>query len=171
MKVYLTMIIVAIYSFNYSYAQDVETPCKCCSENYRLFDFWIGEWEVRDSTGNLLGHNSIELIQDSCALQENWESAKGYTGTSLSFYNQATKLWHQTWIDQAGGVILMNGEPLKDKMIMYTKKVPIKDSTTYFQNKTTWKPLTDGRVHHVWEQTKDGGNTWKVVFDGYYKRK
>ncbi len=168
----LILIYLCVFSTLKSIAQKA-TPCGCCTENHRQFDFWIGDWEVRDSTGNFLGTNKIELIQDSCVLQENWIGAQGLTGTSLSFYNRRTKLWHQTWVDKSGGVILMKGEPQQNKVVMLTDKFyPKEDNkSVYIQNKTTWYPLDDGRVHHIWEQTKDGGKTWNVVFDGYYQKK
>ncbi len=30
----------------------------------RQFDFWLGEWEVKDTKGNLVGHNRIESISN-----------------------------------------------------------------------------------------------------------
>ncbi|QNR23627.1 hypothetical protein [Croceimicrobium hydrocarbonivorans] len=26
-------------------------PCACCEPAFRQFDFWIGEWEVKDTSG------------------------------------------------------------------------------------------------------------------------
>lgn len=153
------------------YTQNNNSPCNCCTENHRMFDFWIGNWQVYDSSGTFLGSNKIELMQDSCVLQEHWEGAKGSTGTSLSFYNRRSKLWHQTWVDKSGGVIMMKGAPQKSKIVMLTDKYYPNNSELYTQSKTTWYPLKDGRVHHVWEQTKDSGKSWVVVFDGYYQKK
>jgi hypothetical protein len=31
--------------------------------------------------------------------------------------------------------------------------------------------LDDGRVRQHWRASKDGGETWVTVFDGYYSRK
>ena len=39
------------------------------------------------------------------------------------------------------------------------------------QNRIRWTPLADGRVRQTWESSNDGGKTWTVSFDGYYKKK
>lgn len=126
--------------------------------------------EVRNASGTLLGHNKIAPIEKGCGLRENWTGAKGTTGTSISFYNKNKNEWHQSWIDMNGGVIIMNGSFSNEAMVLFSNK---KDNTQsgYIQNKTSWRPLSDGRVQHTWEQTKDGGKTWKVVFEGFYSRK
>jgi hypothetical protein len=38
-------------------------------------------------------------------------------------------------------------------------------------DRTSLKPLKDGRVQQTIEWSKDGGKTWQVVFDSYYVRK
>lgn len=38
-------------------------------------------------------------------------------------------------------------------------------------HRITWTPGENGTVHQVWEQTRDGGETWDVVFDGTYVEK
>ena len=74
-----------------------QSPCNCCSDQFRQFDFWIGEWNVYDSTEALLGTNIIDVIQDSCVLRENWNSARSaYTGTSYNFYDPVMGQWTQT---------------------------------------------------------------------------
>jgi hypothetical protein len=35
----------------------------------------------------------------------------------------------------------------------------------------TWTRLEDGRVRQLWESTADGGKTWTIAFDGYYRRR
>jgi tetratricopeptide (TPR) repeat protein len=42
-------------------------PCLTRKES-RLFDFWIGEWDVRTPQGQPAGTSSVQLILDGCAL-------------------------------------------------------------------------------------------------------
>ena len=35
----------------------------------------------------------------------------------------------------------------------------------------SWTPEPDGRVRQMWQQSRDGGKTWTVAFDGWYRRK
>ena len=37
--------------------------------------------------------------------------------------------------------------------------------------RVTWTRLEDGRVHHVIEQSRDGGKTWLPYFDGIYEKR
>ena len=143
--------------------------CPCSATDYRQFDFWIGEWEVRDSSNTLLGHNSITPIQDSCALLENWTGASGYTGTSISFFDSNTQCWHQSWIDYKGGAIIMDGQFADGKMVMWSDTKDAQGNR--IQNRTSWSPTAAGGVLHLWEQRADSGQPWKVVFEGWYRKK
>ena len=31
----------------------------CNEARFRQFDFWVGEWEVKDASGKVVGHNSV----------------------------------------------------------------------------------------------------------------
>src|SRR3982751_4856124 len=50
----------------------------------RQFDFWLGDWDVRDATGKLVGRNRITRVQGGCALEEQWSGNGGVTGSSLN---------------------------------------------------------------------------------------
>ena len=43
-------------------AAQTEPVKPCPTPAYRAFDFWLGEWEVRDAKGTLVGHNVITAI-------------------------------------------------------------------------------------------------------------
>ena len=44
-------------------ANAADQPPDCSGAEYRQFDFWIGEFEVRTPDGQLAGHNVIEPIK------------------------------------------------------------------------------------------------------------
>ena len=48
-------------------------------------------------------------LHDGCVLQENWSGTGGFTGTSLNAYDAERKAWHQTWVDNSGGVLQLDG--------------------------------------------------------------
>ena len=148
----------------------IAQSCPCCSEAFRQFDFWLGDWETYQNK-NLAGTNNIVLLQDSCVIQENWKSAKSnYTGTSYNFYDPITKKWHQTWVDNQGGYLLLNGTLINGSMIL--KSDPTKDvQGNVIINKVTWTPNADGTVRQLWEVSKDKEKTWNTVFDGLYRKK
>src|SRR4030095_7108901 len=84
-------------------------PPPCSTPEHRQFDFWLGEWEVREA-GKVAGINRITPIVGGCARREKWTGASGTTGTSLNMYDAVRKRWHQTWVDDKGNVLLLDGE-------------------------------------------------------------
>ena len=96
--------------------------CACCTENHKAFDFWIGKWTVTNPDGSAAGKNTINKIQNGCALQENWTSAKGgYTGVSHNFYNATKKRWEQVWIDNGGAQLKLYGNKKRVKSLKIIK--------------------------------------------------
>ena len=83
-------------------------PSACTGEVYRAFDFWLGEWRVT-AGGALAGHNRIESILGGCALLETWRGAKGGQGRSINAYDAGRGVWHQTWVDGHGEVLILEG--------------------------------------------------------------
>lgn len=131
----------------------------------RQFDFWIGTWEVRDSAGVLLGRNRVEALLGGRVLQEHWTGAKGGAGTSLNAFLPAKKVWRQTWVDSQGNVLDLEGGMAGRSMVLTSPA-----GTPGQANRITWTPLADGRVRQFWEQSEDGGRSWKPSFEGFYTR-
>jgi hypothetical protein len=146
-------------------------PPACSTGEHRQFDFWLGEWEVRDPAGKSVGRNGIVAIHGGCALQESWNGAGGFSGTSLNAYDTDRKQWHQTWVDSGGGLLKLDGGIVDGKMVLtgdaLTSDTPPKAS----RQRIAWTPLPDGRVRQLWEASTDGGKSWTVVFDGFYSRR
>jgi hypothetical protein len=138
-------------------------PC-APAENHQ-FDFWIGEWDVRNPAGQHVGTNTIRREYDGCLLIERWEGASGGAGTSQNFYHQGDGRWHQNWIDgQASNPLwLVGGLDDEGAMVMVDA-----DRHTNPLNRITWTPNPDGTVRQHWEQSTDGGATWTTAFDGLY---
>lgn len=169
MKILFLTIIGALTTIKAS-AQTAANPCPCCAAEFRQFDFWVGNWETYQPDGKLAGRNLIVFVQDSCVIQENWTSAApGYTGTSYNFYNPQTGKWHQTWVDNQGGSLLLSGNLEKENMVLWSDVMKDQKGTPY-RNRITWTPNADGAVRQYWEITKDDGKTWTGIFDGLYKK-
>ena len=142
----------------------------CAGPEFHQFDFWIGTWEVRTPDGKVAGTNRIEPILDGCVLQESWRGARGLSGSSLNMYVPSTQRWHQTWMDQQGTLLLLDGA-FRDGAMVLTGETPSSETpgATTLQ-RITWTPGTDGSVRQLWEVSKDAGTTWSPVFDGRYTR-
>ena len=145
-----------------------QPPCKSRPE-YRQFDFWVGEWDVRNPQGQQAGTNSVQLILGDCVLLENWTGARGGQGKSFNVYNAAKGKWQQTWVDNAGNVLELSGE-YRDGAMRFTGESVGRGGAKTLE-RLTFTKVGDDRVRQLWEQSADGGKTWTVTFDGAYVRK
>lgn len=150
----------------------VEALTPCTDEIYRHFDFWLGEWDV--SVPGASGPHASSRIssrEGGCVVLEEYTTNTGFTGMSINFYDNVTKVWHQTWMSNAGGSVYLEGGLTKDGAMQLTDKdLPIaKISGTI--NKVTWSSNEDGSVRQFWEASTDEGKTWSVAFDGRYTPK
>lgn len=75
------LLTVADESQEVSEATRTANPC-LYDEQFKEFDFWIGEWDVHVANGTLAGHNEITREQRGCVLIENWASASGGGGVT-----------------------------------------------------------------------------------------
>lgn len=150
------------------------TPC--AGPQYREFDFWLGDWEVRNAAGQLLGRNRITKRHGGCVVLEEWESAGG-SGSSFNVYDQPTKQWHQFWVDASGTNWLSSdkqGNPatlrggIRDGAMVMASHPDTLPSIGL--TRVTWRPLPDGGLRQTVEGSSDGGKTWTVSFDGFYKK-
>jgi hypothetical protein len=138
----------------------VKISSKCNSAEHRAFDFWLGEWVVTTPNNpKMKARSSITLGYGGCAIHENYRTESGFAGKSINFYDAKKKQWHQTWIDNQGSPLFLNGNVADGKMVLANNA-----------NRISWSTLEDGRVRQLWEMTKDQGKTWAVIFDGYYSK-
>ncbi|MEI6737639.1 MAG: hypothetical protein WCL29_04080 [Pseudomonadota bacterium] len=141
----------------------------CSSAPHRQFDFWIGDWDVFSPDGKPAGTNVIKPILGLCVLHESWKAPSGYEGESFNTYDASRKLWHQTWVDIGGTLLVMEGRYENDVMTLSDKDSPGKKDPSSI-NEIQWTKLVDGEVRQLWRASADGGKTWKIVFDGKYVR-
>jgi hypothetical protein len=138
----------------------------CDSAAHREFDFWIGTWEVRTADGKLAGTNRIEREYGGCVIHERYSTPRGYAGESLNAYDAGRKVWHQTWVDTAGTVLLLEGRLSGGNMVLEGSTTAADGAPT--RHRITWTPSATG-VRQLWEQT-DAQGQWKTAFDGRYTR-
>lgn len=148
---------------------DADSPAPCSTPEHRQFDFWIGEWEVT-ADGRVAGHNKITRLFGDCGLREEYTGTRGgYTGSSFNLYDASRGLWHQTWVDNQGTLLLLDGTLEEGRMVLEGDLIG-SDGLSQHQ-RITWTPNGDGTVRQHWEQSADGGGTWTTVFDGLYRKK
>lgn len=152
-------------------AATAQTESRCSDIVYRQLDFLLGHWEVRDSKGNKLGENQIEKTLDGCALSENWTGANNHIGRSYTMYDNRRQVWHQTWVDNSGFLMVMEGG-LYDNQILLRGRLQY-DLQNREQHRVIWRANNLGKAKQLqrsWEVSRDSGNTWQLATLLYYSK-
>ena len=144
-------------------------PPGCRTPDFRQFDYWVGEWQVTDSGATkVYGTNSVTNEEAGCLVHEHWASVNGGTGQSLNFYDAAAARWEQVWVGSGGGMLTLIGHLDGGTMVLEGENGP---ASGRMLNRVAWIPEPDGRVRQLWKVSTDGGKSWTVSFDGWYRRK
>lgn len=144
----------------------VAAPCE--DSAHRQFDFWLGEWQVHTPDGKLAGVNRIERAYGGCVLRESYITGRGFSGSSLNVYDAPRKVWHQTWVDSAGTLLLLEGGLSDGRMVLEGQTTGA--DARVVRHRITWTPNPDGSVRQFWEST-DAKGDWRTAFDGRYTKK
>jgi hypothetical protein len=152
-------------------ADATDRPAACLEPERRQFDFWVGEWEVHDPSGTLVGRNSISPLFDGCALRETWRGESGHRGTSLNAWSPQRQAWRQTWVDASGLVLELEGGLHDGAMVLEGEAALPGEWDRPLRHRIIWSTI-DGdpdRLRQHWEASA-AGEAWVTVFDGRYRR-
>jgi hypothetical protein len=163
---YPLLILTALIPFSRLHAAPAQ-PTPCTAPEYRQFDFWLGDWGVTNPAGKTAGRNRVTSEYGGCVLQEHWTGAGGSVGSSFNIYDPVRKVWHQTWVDNSGTLLELEGG-FKDGAMVLSGEQQQADGSRLL-NRIIWT-LKDGKVRQLWETSSDGGKSWKTSFDGLYSK-
>ena len=149
-------------------ATSVSLAIPCGAPENRQFDFWVGDWQVHRPDGSFAGMNRITLEYGGCVVHEHYTTGRGYSGESLNTYDAARKLWHQTWVDDSGLLLMLDGHWDGKSMLLEGDAAGADGALT--KQRITWSPSPDGSVRQLWESA-DSKGAWVVVFDGQYTKR
>lgn len=139
---------------------------RCTAPEHRHFDFWLGEWEVRNPDGELVGHNTISPAARGCGLLESWRGVRGGRGISVNTYDPDRGRWTQRWVGD-GSALWLEGGWENGRMVLTGTAVRSTPRGAVL-DRISWEPLGDGRVRQLWEVSRDDGASWEVIFNGLY---
>jgi len=139
----------------------------CDTPEHRAFDFWLGDWMVTKADGKPAGINHISAEYDGCVVHERYDVASGYRGESLNIYDVGRKLWHQTWVDNSGLLLRLEGGLREGSMVLEGQTTGADGQITL--HRITWTPHVDGSVRQLWQSTNQDG-LWQAVFEGRYEK-
>ena len=91
------------------FVTSISQAIPCGAPENRQFDFWVGDWQVHKPDGSFAGMNRITLEYGGCVVHEHYATGRGYSGESLNTYDAARKIWHQTWVDDSGLLLVLEG--------------------------------------------------------------
>jgi uncharacterized protein (TIGR02246 family) len=147
-------------------------PCHTSPEA-RMFDFWVGEWDVflNAYPHHQVGTSSIQNVSGECTILENWQSwNNSFTGKSQNWFDPATKKWTQLWIGAGGGAQYFREGEYKDGAMRFSFVQP--DAKGYPQpGNFIFYNMGPDMVRQYNEVSKDSGKTFTPVYDFIYKRK
>jgi len=150
-------------------AQNAPQRPTCDAPEFRQFDFWVGDWVVENpQNGQLQGTNNITLDLNRCVITEHWTGSQGGHGTSFNIYDRRRGVWHQTWVDDGGVLLVLEGHFAGGRMVLQSAPVPARNGGMVI-NRITWTPQEGGRVEQHWEVSRDDGATWQTAFLGVYR--
>ena len=149
-------------------AAGVVRAAPCDAPDFRQFDFWVGEWRVETPDGKFHGTNRIEREYGDCVIHEHYITGRGYSGESLNIYDASRKVWHQSWVDNTGTLLVLEGHLTDGKMVLEGDAIGTDGQVS--KQRITWTPNPDGTVRQLWEAT-DAKGAWTTSFDGLYTKK
>lgn len=147
-----------------------QPACYCCDALHRQFNFWVGDWVVHDTLGNVVGTNQISQIDSNCVVLEHWTGSAGLTGTSINYFDKADSTWNQLWVDSQGSVLKLKGQFNGSQMVLKSAPKTGRQGKTYY-NQVTWTPNPDGTVTQLWEVRASSGKRLSTAFKGIYHRR
>lgn len=156
---------------NPKFMKVVATLTPCNTPEYRQFSFWLGEWDVKSAgAATSSATNSLTSVHGGCVMMEQYV-AGAYSGMSINFYDATTKKWHQTWSDNGGGSLYLEGGLNTNGSMVLSDENFETSKITGTINKITWTLNPDKSVQQLWENSTDGGKTWATAFDGIYTKR
>ncbi|MGE3889329.1 MAG: DUF1579 family protein [Vicinamibacterales bacterium] len=146
----------------------------CSAAEHRQFDFWVGDWDVvpngaPQKPGQKPARNTVTKIQDGCVLLEEWNAVTN-TGQSYNIYDRSRGQWHQTWVDNAGGLHQYWGQLEGDNMVFHGSMPSPSNPAVRLRVRLTFFNLGAGRVRQFSERLNADG-TWSVNYDLLYTRR
>ena len=141
----------------------------CSRPEFRQFDFWLGDWVVTTPDGKPAGTNLVSRPLGQCVLQEHWQGEGGMAGESYNIYDRIGGHWHQTWVDDQGTYLSLEGGLVGGNMVLTGPARLLGGKPTI--DRITWRPVSADEVHQEWDQSSDGGTNWTSAFHGVYRRR
>jgi hypothetical protein len=161
----LALLLLAAIGPDWSPVQINGTPAGgCTAPEYRQFDFWVGNWDAYEATGStkVVARTLVTPMLGGCVLGEVYQQNDGLVGESYSIYDSSRKQWHQSWVTNRGGLLLLDGWLEEGRMVLIGREHRPDGTSSLIRG--VWWPEGDA-VRERADRSTDGGKTWTPVFD------
>jgi hypothetical protein len=140
----------------------------CATSQHHEFDFVIGNWLVRDSSGRAIGTATVAKAYDGCVLIETWLGV-GSAGESLGIigYEPGRRRWRRDFLDAGGVTLTLEGHLDGGAMVMTGKDYP---ADGVRMHRVVWTPTRDGAVEERWQTSADAGRSWQIKLYAVFHR-
>ncbi len=143
-----------------------------------LFDFWLGDWDVRWTNANGSpghGRNHVARTLDGRVIQEDFEQDAAdppprLVGRSLSVLQAGSGLWRQSWADNQGGYFALTGSVDGANRLFTTAPVTAADGSVTLQ-RMVFRDIRPDAFTWDWEGSRDGGRSWQLLWQLHYRRR
>jgi len=140
------------------------------------FDFWVGKWDVSwkyDDGRTGSGTNHVHKILNGKVIEENFKvlddtAMHGFTGKSLSIYEQTTSTWRQVWVDNAGGYYNFKGAMEGGKRIFHTSIQRL--DGTEVKLRMVFYDIQPDQFTWDWMARYPDHKDWNVLWRIHYRR-
>jgi hypothetical protein len=141
----------------------------CFTAHHGEFDFWRGEWNIRNPAGVMTSTSVITRELDGCVIMEDFIANGGFQGQSLNIYDARDDRWYQSFVDNTTCNYRLVGGPAGAEMVMNADQSAFIPGVGVVQrqSRVVWTPLVDGSVRQVFDESFGGGPAFRT-FDGLY---
>lgn len=146
-------------------AASTSPAAACTSAAHKQFDFWLGDWDVFDTTDStkVVARVQVQSILNGCVLLETYSDSDGYEGRSFSTFDSTRNVWHQSWVTNRGQLLVIEGH--FHSGIMELSGVDRAAAGAHDRlTRATWQAVDHG-VREIAARSEDNGKSWQPWFD------
>jgi hypothetical protein len=149
------------------------SPCAQDS-SYQRLAFWVGDWDVYDSTGKQYATQHVRAALDACAITAEWIGPVGDKGLSVSAYDVRSGDWKQVYVSNQvpspSGPFLRKSDRSYDGPGVRFVSLFDPPPGTLARSRVTIMPLSGHRAQQLFENSADGGKTWRTLFKAEHRQ-
>ncbi|MES1259953.1 MAG: hypothetical protein ABUL71_05105 [Gemmatimonadota bacterium] len=148
------------------------SPCAADS-NYQRLSFWVGDWDVVDSSGAHYAVQRVHSVIDGCALTVEWTGRVGDKGLGMTAFDGRKGEWRQVYVSNQvpspSGVNIRKSDPSYHGPGVRFVSLVDPPATDLARSRVTIMPMTGHRAMQLFEDSSDGGKTWHVLFKAEHR--